>query len=298
MRESQEVESRVIDIHNEDDLIAQLEDAGDKLVLLEVQSDVVCETGLDEPEEELGWKLDVEKRQRERLAQCSAVKSKFQRTARECPDCTFLALTVDGSEAMDSLQKRLNVSVLPTLQFYRQSKLLYEHRGVIQMEDGMGEGVMYYSFGSNNTENTTGRVTMVGEVTGAESHAAFLAANSDPKVLTVLKVGLTGAKPCLKIFPTVVALAKAFDGYASFGRLVSDTSDSAKALAVQLGIVQVPTFIFYRAGKEVGRHIGSSKGDLIGQILQQQSSFGISPPPPPVTAAPKARKGLVRKARS
>ncbi len=54
----------------------------------------------------------------------------------------------------------------------------------------------------------------------------------------------------------------------------------------------------FRAGKEVGRHIGSSKGDLIGQILQQQSSFGISPPPPPVTAAPKARRGLVRKARS
>jgi hypothetical protein len=65
-------------------------------------------------------------------------------------------------------------------------------------------------------------------------------------VLTVLKVGLTGAKPCLKIFPTVVALAKAFDGYASFGRLVTDSSEAAKALAVQLGIVQVPTFIFYR----------------------------------------------------
>lgn len=33
---------------------------------------------------------------------------------------------------------------------------------------------------------------------------------------------------------------------------------------------QVPTFIFYRNGEEVGRHVGSSRGDLIGQILAQQ----------------------------
>ncbi len=34
---------------------------------------------------------------------------------------------------------------------------------------------------------------------------------------------------------------------------------------------QVPTFIFYRNGEEVGRHVGSSRGDLIGQILAQQA---------------------------
>ena len=39
---------------------------------------------------------------------------------------------------------------------------------------------------------------------------------------------------------------------------------------------QVPTFIFYRNGEEVGRHVGSSRGDLIGQILAQQASRGGS----------------------
>ena len=47
-------------------------------------------------------------------------------------------------------------------------------------------------------------------------------------------------------------------------------------------LVQVPTFLFFRNGKEVGRHVGSSRGELIGQILMQQAALGIQPPPPPV----------------
>jgi len=42
--------------------------------------------------------------------------------------------------------------------------------------------------------------------------------------------------------------------------------------------LQVPTFIFFKHGKEVGRHVGSTRGDLIGQILQQQNTLGIRPP--------------------
>lgn len=52
---------------------------------------------------------------------------------------------------------------------------------------------------------------------------------------------------------------------------------------------QVPTFIFYRAGIEVGRHVGSSRGDLIGQILAQQSRLGIAPPPPAGAGTPRRR---------
>jgi hypothetical protein len=53
---------------------------------------------------------------------------------------------------------------------------------------------------------------------------------------------------------------------------------------------QVPTFVFYRSGKEVGRHVGSSRGDLIGQILMQQNALGIAPPPPPVKAGVPRRR--------
>jgi hypothetical protein len=46
-------------------------------------------------------------------------------------------------------------------------------------------------------------------------------------------------------------------------------------------VVQVPTFLFFKGGKEVMRHVGSSRGDLIGKILEVQGSFGVQPPPPP-----------------
>ena len=42
--------------------------------------------------------------------------------------------------------------------------------------------------------------------------------------------------------------------------------------------MQVPTFLFYRGGKTTGRHVGSSRADLIGQILQQQNAHGVRPP--------------------
>jgi hypothetical protein len=38
----------------------------------------------------------------------------------------------------------LGVEVLPTVQFWREGKLLWEHRGVNQLEQNMGEGVLYF----------------------------------------------------------------------------------------------------------------------------------------------------------
>ena len=57
-----------------------------------------------------------------------------------------------------------------------------------------------------------------------------------------------------------------------------------------VGVLQVPTFLFYRGGRLVGRHVGSSRADLIGQILVQQNAAGIAPPPPPKAAARPRRK--------
>jgi hypothetical protein len=38
----------------------------------------------------------------------------------------------------------LGVEVIPTVQFWREGKLLWEHRGVNQLEQNMGEGVLYF----------------------------------------------------------------------------------------------------------------------------------------------------------
>ena len=117
---------------------------------------------------------------------------------------------------------------------------------------------------------------------------AFLA-KQPAEVLTVLDVSLTSASPCIHIFPAVMALAKNFVGYACFGRLLGDASPAAEAVLRELAVVEVPTFVFYRGGAEVGRHVGSSRGDLIGKILQYQSEYGVNPPAPERASTPRRR---------
>lgn len=63
--------------------------AGTGLVVLEAESMEVCQTGFEE-EAELQWKED----QVAALAPCGEIKHVFARTARDCPEVTFLALEV------------------------------------------------------------------------------------------------------------------------------------------------------------------------------------------------------------
>lgn len=51
-------------------------------------------------------------------------------------------------------------------------------------------------------------------------------------------------------------------------RLMADESPDTERVAAAFNVVEVPTFIFMRSGREVARHVGSSRGDLIGKILQ------------------------------
>lgn len=70
----------------------ELQEAGKKLVVVEVQSEQVCMTGLEE-EAELHWKQD----KIAALQPCVNIKHTFQRTARECKDVVFVSLQVCGT---------------------------------------------------------------------------------------------------------------------------------------------------------------------------------------------------------
>ena len=63
--------------------------AGKKLVVLEVDSLDVCQTGLKE-EAELHWKVDKQNA----AGPCQELKHLLQRTARDCPDVHFVHLDV------------------------------------------------------------------------------------------------------------------------------------------------------------------------------------------------------------
>lgn len=62
-------------------------------MVLEVESSEHCDTGLAE-EAELHWKEDKQAA----LAPCSGLKHLLQRTARDCPDVTFLTLEVGNAD--------------------------------------------------------------------------------------------------------------------------------------------------------------------------------------------------------
>eukprot|EP00879_Flechtneria_rotunda_P012991 GHRR01013565.1.p1 GENE.GHRR01013565.1~~GHRR01013565.1.p1 ORF type:complete len:250 (+),score=74.24 GHRR01013565.1:164-913(+) len=208
IRESRQVEERVTNIYDLRDWDRETQAAQDKLVVLEVESDKVCQTGLPE-EPELHWKAD----QAAAMRPCHAIKHTFQRIARECSDVKFLALNADDPDATELLDA-LGIEVLPTVQFWRNGRRLWEHRGVNQWEQNMGEGVLYFG------DSAAGGVHPSEHVQELHSQAdvdAFINSQEE-QVLTVVDVSISSADPCIHVFPAVLALARSFEGYATFGR--------------------------------------------------------------------------------
>jgi hypothetical protein len=87
-------------------------------------------------------------------------------------------------------------------------------------------------------------------------------------------VSTSDAAPCIHVFPAVVALARSFKGYAAFGRVMADASPEGQALLRDNNVVEVPTFLFFKNGREVERHVGSSRGDLIGKVRRRGVPLG------------------------
>ena len=238
----------------------------------------MCDSGLCE-EAELVWKEDAAAAAAAARTRCAAIKHTFARTARDCPSVVFLSLDADG-DAGGRAADELGVSVLPTVQFWRGGQKLWEHRGFTEMEQDLGEGVLFYGDAAAGGERAS---EYVPEVADEASIRAWVD-GVPPQELAVLFVSSSRAAACVHIFPAVLALARNMGGFASFARLVSDGSGAASAATAALGVTDVPSFVFFRGGKEVGRHVGAARGDLIGQILAQQAKAGIAPPPPPARA--------------
>jgi len=268
-RESLMVESRMVDVRNSATLQRELDKAGERLVVLEIASEVVCDTGITEVADP-DWKQDgiVD------LAPCERLKHSMQRCARECPDVVFLKLVGDESEEARALCEEQGVTSLPTLRFYRSKELLWEVEGVQGAEKDLGEGVLYFGDYAAQGEKATAHVP---ELTSRDDMKLFV--QGAGKEIAVIDFSTEQCEPCIHIFPAVLALAKNMKGHVRFARIVGDANSHTQALMKEFDVVQVPTFLFFKEGALIERYVGSSRGDLIGQILKIQGLFGEQPLP-------------------
>ncbi|GMH43587.1 hypothetical protein BSKO_11509 [Bryopsis sp. KO-2023] len=284
LRESQRVEERVVDIYDSEDFEREVTKADDNLVVLEIDSVEVCQSGVAE-EPELMWKQDSDLKEKELWSICRDIKHVFQRTARECPDVKFLTLHAD-TDTGSTLCDTLGVDTIPTIQFYRKGKLLWQHKGAMEWQQDLGEGVLFYGDTFGGGKKASAHVL---ELDTEEDFDKYIA-SQDKNTLTVVGVSQASAEPCIRIFPAVLALARSLEGYATFARLVTDSIPTGKEFVKKHKIKEVPTFLFFRGGKEVDRLVSSSRADLIGHILQLQNAMGIPPPPVTRKGTPRRRK--------
>ena len=82
----------------------------------------------------------------------------------------------------------------------------------------------------------------------------------------VIDVWAPWCGPCRMVSPIVDRLSEKYNGKVAFGKLNSDdNSDKAGAL----GIMSIPTLLFYKQGKLVDRIVGAYPEDTITEHVQQ-----------------------------
>jgi hypothetical protein len=282
-KESEQLEDRTVFVSTVAELDNEMAKAEGKLVVLEITASESCE-------------IDAEHAINPNS--CQGLKHSFQRTARDCPDAVFIEVAIESdSEDSKALLETLGAEVIPTLQFIRSGRLLWEHRGITNLDTDLAEGVLFYGDAGGDGMHPSDYITEIRSKADLEKWTKSL----KHEELGVLDISANGAASCIHIYPTVVVLARQFKGYASFARMIADTNDETNDIAKVLDIKAVPTFAFYRDEGVVGSHVGTSRSDLISAILSKQGELGLAPPPPEqgrqarfkqsAAAAKKADKG-------
>jgi hypothetical protein len=90
--ESRAISERVHVISTVEELQRELDAGRDRLVVVEVMADNVCETGLIEPDD--GWSPDRAEKEAKKLAVCEGIKHSFMRMAADSRSARFLEVLV------------------------------------------------------------------------------------------------------------------------------------------------------------------------------------------------------------
>lgn len=190
----------------------------------------------------------------------------------------FCFCRCDGSRGSEEIVKACGARTLPTLQYWREGQFLWENEGSVVAQQELGEGMLFYGGRTQGGEKSE---DWIAELANLDDLQEFVYSTD---TLAVCNVSTKTSLGCIHIFPAFFALAKSMKGYVSFARLqpVGKENEEFQDCLDEFNIKDVPTFLFFYRGKLVHQHAGSSRGDLIGQILQvQQQVGGVMPPPPP-----------------
>jgi thioredoxin 1 len=72
--------------------------------------------------------------------------------------------------------------------------------------------------------------------------------------------------PCRMLSPTIEELAKIYEGKVVFGKL---NTDNNRGVAGQFGIMSIPTLLFFKNGKLVGKEIGAVPRKVIESNMRK-----------------------------
>lgn len=264
------------------------------LVILSVESESECYMGPDGTP--LTWSSGVDKETR--MAACRVLSNSLARVAREAPEVTFVSLEGDADAAARALSAELGVKHFPTVQYWRDGKLLWQHEGAGSGAEALQEGALFFAGAAGEGTKVS---DYIDEVHNANELDAFLASCTGPAVavrgmtlaapcdkqLAVLDVSLAAGSPaCVHVYPAVLALSKNMAGAVRFARVLGDSSPAAKEVMENLGITAVPTFVFFADGVEIGRYAGADRGALMAAVLDVQAKVGFQLPAPPTRKRP------------
>ena len=217
----------------------------------------------------------------------------LQRIAREAANVEFVELEGDANQEARLLASELGVKTFPTVQFWKNGRLLWQYAGASAANAQLGEGVLFYA--------GQGVSDYVSEIKDQASMTAFLQSCASPQPavrgmtlsapcdqqLAVVDVSLAADCPgCVYVFPAVLALAKNTAGAIRWGRLLGDSGAEAAALMKKLNVTSVPTFVMLHNDKEVGRYVGSDRGQLMAAVLDAAAATGLTLPEAPTRKRP------------
>lgn len=178
--------------------------------------------------------------------------------SRTCPDVRFILVMGDESEQSKELCMRENITSVPHFSFYKNMEKIHEEEGI--GPDQLEGDVLYYG----DTD------APIQQLHSRQDVEALINKHVEDQKLIVLDVGLKHCGPCVKVYPTVVRLAKRMVDTTVFARMNGDENKECMEFLRINKVVEVPTFLFIKDGKTCGRYVGSGKGELIGEILRYQ----------------------------